>query len=273
MKIVTLLENSSINEKLLSAHGLSMYIETGDKKILFDIGPGNQYLKNAKTLGINIASIDILVISHGHNDHGAGIQKFLRKNKLAKVYVSSHVFEEHVKFVDNKQEFIGIKKPSNGKDRIIYVDHDTEITDDITIYADVPFKKQVIGDSALMVYKNDRYLEDEFEHEIYLSIQEDENHVLFSGCSHRGIEHIIDTLETKHKIEFTQVIGGYHFSHYDTFDFVQTDYLIQLGNKFNNRDATTFYSCHCTGKDAFLELKQHMRDNLVRVQTGSVIKI
>lgn len=273
MKITTLVENTTENDRLLSAHGLSLYIETGDKKILFDIGPSNLYLKNAKKLGINIATIDILVISHGHNDHGTGLQKFLKKNKKAKVYVSKYIFDEHVKLVDKKHEFIGIKKPTNGEDRITYIEQDTVISEDITIYTDVPFKKQIISDNALMVYKNNCYLEDRFDHEIYLSIQEDENHVLFSGCSHKGIENIIDTLESNNTIEFTQVFGGYHFSHYDSFDFLQTDYLIALGNKFNNRDATTFYSCHCTGDDAYQELKQHMHENLQRIRTGSTVKI
>jgi 7,8-dihydropterin-6-yl-methyl-4-(beta-D-ribofuranosyl)aminobenzene 5'-phosphate synthase len=273
MKIVTLLENTTENDELVSAHGLSLYIETGDKKILFDIGPSNLYMRNAKKLGINIAMIDTLIISHGHYDHGTGLQKFLKKNKVAKVYVSRSVFNEHIKAVDNKYEFIGIKKPSNVEDRIVYVDNDIEINEDITIYKEVPFKKQIISDDALMVYENERYLEDHFDHEIYLSIQEDENHVLFSGCSHKGIEHIVDTLELDHKIEFTQIIGGFHFSHYDSFDFNQTDYLIRLGAKFNNRDDTIFYSCHCTGDEAYRELKSHMKSNLKRIRTGSVIKI
>ncbi len=273
MKVTTLVENTTENTKLLSAHGLSLYIETNGKKILFDLGPNNLYLKNAKKLGINIASVDILVISHGHNDHGYGLQKFMRKNKLAKIYASKHVFDEHVKSIDSKHEFIGVKEPVNTKNRFVFIDDDTVIDEDITIFTNVPYKKQVITDNALRVYRNNHYILDKFDHEIYLSIQEDENHVLFSGCSHKGIEHIIDTLEKNNRIEFTQIFGGFHFSHYDSFDFKQTDYLINLGSKFNNRDATTFYSCHCTGEEAYQELKQHMRDNLQRVRTGSVINL
>lgn len=274
MKIVTLVENTTKNNKLQSAHGLSMYIELGDLKILFDLGPKDLYLKNAKKLGINIALVDILVLSHGHNDHGSGLQKFLKKNKIAKVYASKYIFDDHVKMKKPKPESIGIPEPTGkAKKRIIFLDNDTVINDDITIYTEVPFKKQVINDSSLKVYKYKRYLDEEFDHEIYLSLQENENHVLFSGCSHKGIETIIDTLESKHNIEFTHVLGGYHLSHYDPFDFKQTDYLINLGIKFGSRDNTQFYSGHCTGDDAYLELKQKMRDKLNKIHTGSSIEI
>ena len=57
MKIVTLLENGKEKQNLKSAHGLSLYIEHKNKKILFDLGPSNQYIKNAKKLGINIKDV------------------------------------------------------------------------------------------------------------------------------------------------------------------------------------------------------------------------
>ena len=112
MRVVTLLEDETENKKLNAIHGLSLYIEANGKKILFDLGPNKYYLKNAKKLGINIADIDLLVISHGHNDHGNGISKFLKVNEKATVYLSKYVFETHAKKTHGDYTAIGIKKPS-----------------------------------------------------------------------------------------------------------------------------------------------------------------
>ena len=62
MKIITLLENNSSKKELKSSHGLSLYIEVGNKKILFDIGSNNNYKKNAKILGIDLNEVDTLKI-------------------------------------------------------------------------------------------------------------------------------------------------------------------------------------------------------------------
>ncbi|MCI8845747.1 MAG: MBL fold metallo-hydrolase [Lachnospiraceae bacterium] len=72
MKITALLENKTNREDMLTEHGLSLYIETEKHKILFDMGQSDLFAKNAAALGINLSSVDIAVLSHGHYDHGGG---------------------------------------------------------------------------------------------------------------------------------------------------------------------------------------------------------
>jgi 7,8-dihydropterin-6-yl-methyl-4-(beta-D-ribofuranosyl)aminobenzene 5'-phosphate synthase len=272
MKITTLLENERIDKKFRAAHGLSLYIEALDKKILFDIGPNNYYIKNAKQLGIDLSEVDILVVSHGHYDHGSGLSKFIKLNKTAKIYLSIHAFEEHIK--ENGKEIvnIGIKEPSK-RENLVLISKKTEILPGINIYTDVRYKNQIIGDSDLKVYIDGQFIADRFKHEIYLVIEENNKLVLFSGCSHKGIENIIDSIEKKHNLSFTHIVGGFHFSHYDSFNFKQTDYLQTLSTKFMKRDNTIFYTGHCTGNDAYFELKQKLKDNINRLKTGSEINI
>ena len=47
MKVKVLIENESISEDLISEHGLSLYIEVKNKKILFDTGMTGSFIKNA----------------------------------------------------------------------------------------------------------------------------------------------------------------------------------------------------------------------------------
>ncbi len=54
MKIVTLIENLVYTNGLRAEHGLSLYIDTGNKKVLFDTGQSWAFIANAEKLGIDI---------------------------------------------------------------------------------------------------------------------------------------------------------------------------------------------------------------------------
>ncbi len=88
MKLVTLVENKTESEKLRNKHGLSFYIESNEVKIIFDTGPDDTFLKNANKLGIEVSDVDFLIISHGHVDHGGGIETFIKYNHKARIIMS-----------------------------------------------------------------------------------------------------------------------------------------------------------------------------------------
>jgi len=104
MKIITLIENHVNSPGLVAEHGLSLYIDTGNKKILFDTGQSGLFIQNAQKLGIDIREIDLLVISHGHYDHTGGLYQFLEVNKKATVYAKKEIFTPKY---SGKTRFIG----------------------------------------------------------------------------------------------------------------------------------------------------------------------
>jgi len=81
LKINILTENVA-GGKFLAEHGLSYLIEIDNEQILFDTGHSDVFLKNANKLGINIQeNVQTVVLSHGHWDHGDGLQ-FIENKKL-----------------------------------------------------------------------------------------------------------------------------------------------------------------------------------------------
>ena len=82
MKITALVENTSV-PGLPVEHGLSLYIETTRHTILFDSGQGTLFAENAERLGKDLAKVDLMVLSHGHYDHGGGLKTFLELNDHA----------------------------------------------------------------------------------------------------------------------------------------------------------------------------------------------
>ena len=95
MRITALVENTVGNGCVECEHGLSLYIETEKHKILFDMGQSALFLQNARALGVDIAAVDMAVLSHGHYDHGGGLSAFLQANTNAPVYISRYAFEPH----------------------------------------------------------------------------------------------------------------------------------------------------------------------------------
>ena len=95
MKISVLVENTS-RDNYCTEHGLSLYIALNSgKNILFDMGQGNLFLKNAQLLGCDIKDVDSAIISHGHYDHGGGLRYFMNLNDKANVYIQQPAFEPH----------------------------------------------------------------------------------------------------------------------------------------------------------------------------------
>ena len=76
-KITTLVENCVYGRKLQAEHGLSLYIETAEHKLLFDTGASDLFISNARLLHIDLREVDYLILSHGHSDHTGGLRHFL----------------------------------------------------------------------------------------------------------------------------------------------------------------------------------------------------
>jgi 7,8-dihydropterin-6-yl-methyl-4-(beta-D-ribofuranosyl)aminobenzene 5'-phosphate synthase len=72
MKMHILTENRTNKLGILAEHGLSIFIEQGEKNIMFDTGQTDIYLKNAVQMNVDLDKTDCIVLSHGHYDTAAG---------------------------------------------------------------------------------------------------------------------------------------------------------------------------------------------------------
>ena len=57
MIIRTLLENTASHQELAAEHGLSLYVETGWRKILFDMGQSAAFAENAEKMGVDAIGV------------------------------------------------------------------------------------------------------------------------------------------------------------------------------------------------------------------------
>lgn len=243
MKITVLSENISETPGVVSEHGLSLYIESGGKRVLFDMGQSELFSENAKLLGIDLSLVDFAVISHGHYDHGTGLSRFLEINKTAPVYMHKDAFAPHF---NGKEKYIGLDSTFAENDRIVFTDSEISICKDLTLYPAVEDITNKFSSAGLCVFENGCFNPDDFRHEQYLVICENDKRVLFSGCSHRGITNIVE------KFRPDVLIGGFHLSKFSN------DELFEYAS-FLDKFQTDYYTCHCTGQEQYRFLKSRMR--------------
>ena len=244
MKITSLLENTTERDDIKVEHGLSLYIETNERKILFDMGQTDYFYENAKTLEIDLSCVDIAILSHGHYDHGGGLRKFLEINDHAPVYIHKDAFLPHHHASD---VYIGLDTRLANDPRIIFTDLEYSIDDSLTLFScnGRERKHEMLG-SGLTEKVGDSFIPDDFRHEQYLLIKENGKRVLISGCSHKGI------LDITHWFSPNVLIGGFHYSKL-TLD----DYLVNAAKELASYQ-TEFYTCHCTGREQFEFMNQYL---------------
>jgi 7,8-dihydropterin-6-yl-methyl-4-(beta-D-ribofuranosyl)aminobenzene 5'-phosphate synthase len=268
MRIVTLAENTTVDSRLHPQHGLSLYIETTRHKILFDTGANALFLRNAKAMGIDLGQVDIVIISHGHRDHGGGLSAFLQINTAAKVYIRAAAFEPHFIKVFGLNIGVGLQADLAQSERIIFVDDSLQIDDELFLFSMVA-GKALLSTSNEKLYKAaaGKPQRDDFTHEQYLVIAEAGQKTLITGCSHRGIYNILQSAEEKcGKID--GIVGGFHLFNPPTRRYESDALILALAEKLAESKAA-FYTCHCTGKKAYEKMKRVMGDDLHVIRTGS----
>ncbi|MBW9158547.1 MBL fold metallo-hydrolase [Clostridium sp. FP2] len=275
MKVITLFENRTISKEYKCKHGLSLYIETANHKILFDTGTDHSFAYNASKLGVNLEDIDIAVISHGHYDHGGGLETFLKLNSKAKIYIGKGAFDNHlVKLLGIIKFNIGLKEELISNNRFVFVDGMTIIDDEITLFGDVKGNKlQPKGNDRLLKECSNKSIEkDDFEHEINLLINEDKKNSLFCGCAHKGIINIIERTKDFIDRDLNTVIGGFHLMRMNIKNQDSKAFLNNLSANLISSGVDKYYTCHCTGEKAYSYLSKTM-NNLNELKTGMVIEV
>ena len=77
IQLTTLSENTA-NYDFLAEWGLSILIEADGAKILMDTGLSFSTVHNAQLMGIDLSTIDRIVLSHEHSDHTGGLREVLK---------------------------------------------------------------------------------------------------------------------------------------------------------------------------------------------------
>jgi len=280
MKIITLIENTKPeNIELNERFGLCLYIESNGKKILFDTGPDDAFLTNASILGINLSQIDACVLSHAHFDHSGGLRDFFKVNESASVYALGVVSKKYyTKKISGNYKNISIDDDTlmRYSKRFHFFEEQLSLFGFINLYVVRDYKTFIPASNCFLYQETDnKPVLDNFEHELVMSVTENGQNTIFTGCGHNGVLNMVQTVKNKMPdIPINALIGGFHLVNPTTKMLNENESIvISLAKSLLDADIKHIYTGHCTGNKGFELLKDVLNSKLDKLCTGKEIEI
>jgi len=273
-RITTLSENTAGFPGVLAEWGLSILVQTDDLKILLDTGASISVPHNAPIFGLDLSTIDKIVLSHGHYDHTGGLKEVLKQiGKRVEVIAHPDIWAKKFAHGEGWERYIGIPFSREELEALgaafTLSKEPVWISDDIVTTGEIPMTTEYEEiERMLYVKEDDQWLPDPLLDDRALVIKASEGLVVILGCAHRGA---INTI--RHAQEITgvalihTVIGGTHLIGASEERVLRTAAALQeLGGQ---RVGVS----HCTGLPSAVLLAQQLGQAFFFNNTGTRITV
>jgi 7,8-dihydropterin-6-yl-methyl-4-(beta-D-ribofuranosyl)aminobenzene 5'-phosphate synthase len=279
---------------LTKGWGYSSLIEYNGKNILFDAGSNADLFKqNVIQLGIDLKKVDVVIVSHAHYDHLNGIDYLLSINPKVKIYFPYDVFwgaqsvfnatgqdslvkdslPISLRYFDGNSDIFMVEQ-SGGRflhANIEFVKDFREIFPGVRL---IPTKAKYMGyfskypKSFTPGNFNEANEDLKLSNlpELSLSLTTRNGDVLFVGCSHSGVENIIQEAIRKTGNRINLLIGGFHLLPFDRVETIRISSMIK-----DHFKVAKVAPGHCTGHLAFKIFSDLYKDNFIYAGLGEKI--
>lgn len=257
------------NPNLTRDWGFAALVEYAGKRILFDTGNNPDiFARNVTALGVDLKKLDFVVISHRHADHTSGLTHLLAVNPNVTVYTPDEAFGLFARGVPNdfyrkdpaltsEMRYFGGNPPETlaagspwPHGHFIAIGKTTEVLPGIFL---LPTISQTPGTLELR--------------ELSLAIKSPKGLIVIDGCSHAGIEKILDAArEVDPRVHV--LFGGLHLV--KTPDPEVERIVTEL---HDNRKLERIAPGHCTGEPAFGALKKSFGERYIYAGLGTVVEL
>lgn len=219
---------------LQAAWGLSVWIASGSRHLLFDTGGDASILReNLHNARLDPALLSTVLLSHDHWDHRNGLDWLL----------GTTAFVPEVIVPDEVREAYATTFPAA---RIRGATDAMEIAPGIWTTGSLPttYKGNPLYEQALVIVRNDR---------LYL----------ITGCSHPGIGPIVEKVNQLFPGKsIALVAGGFHLGP------VSREETGNLTEAFHREGVEKIAPSHCTGEEAIALFRQEWGDSFIEFYLG-----
>lgn len=249
--------------------GYSALVEYDGKRILFDTGNNPDVLaKNAQAKGVDLSKLDFVVMSHRHGDHMGGLAYLLKVNPKVKIYAPKEGFG--VYGAELPSTFYR-KDPTLPQDQRYYEGAPPEIMRFGSAWPGANFvlidkNTEIAPNIHLITLVSDKPGTLELR-ELSLAINTPDGLAIIVGCSHPGIDKIVENARSINQ-HVHVVAGGLH--------------LVVASDPDISKIVTALHDTykvdyiapgHCTGEPAFSSLKKAFGDHYVYAGLGTTLAL
>lgn len=261
-------------EGLVAEHGFAALVRTRGRTILFDTGQGEAIAPNAAALGIDLRTVDTLVLSHGHYDHTGGIPAVVERRANLALYFHAGVLLPRYEVDERGAREIGIPQASSrALERL-----------DARCFHPVS-RSEAIGAAAGVAASIERrtafedtggpfFLDaagrspDPIEDDLALWVRTDRGLVVLAGCCHAGIINTLDRVRRDaEERRVRAVIGGFHLLHAGHRRIEATVAALR------SAAPQLIVPCHCTGEAAVDALRDAFGPRVETGRSGLVFRL
>ena len=248
--------------------GFAALIEYGGRRILFDTGNDAAiFTRNVERLGVDLTRLDAAVISHRHGDHTTGLEVLIAANPSVPIYAP----QEGAFFGGGApKEFLArdASVPANMR----YFDgKDPDALRSGTPWPRANFQiltrtTEILPGFFVLTTKSDKPGTREMN-ELSLAVRTPQGLAVVVGCSHPGVEKILDAAAQIDKQLYTS-IGGFH--------------LVQTPREEIERVAAVLHDTlrlqrvapgHCTSEPGFAAFIRKFGDRFDRAGLGATLQL
>lgn len=263
MELTVLVDNNTLIDcYLLAEPGLSLYLRDGDKQVLFDCGYSDVLRRNAASLGLDLAGLDQVVLSHGHNDHTWGLSPLMAclaeraasDGRPRRPRLVAHPKALTPRRLEHGEPIGSLLCPDALAQcfDLVLSREPVPVTDRLLFLGEIPrlfpFENSVpIGERL----ESDGPVPDDLPDDSALVYRGDDGLVVLTGCSHAGICNIVEhARRATGQRRVAAVVGGLHLRQPDPARFEATaDYFRRIG-------LAALYPGHCTSLAAKIALSR-----------------
>jgi 7,8-dihydropterin-6-yl-methyl-4-(beta-D-ribofuranosyl)aminobenzene 5'-phosphate synthase len=248
--------NTLIDSYYLGEPAVSYWIELEGNTYLFDSGYSDVFIKNAEKMGLDLTSLKVVILSHGHDDHTRGLTHIVsyyehKQKQLPILIAHPDAFLPKcegkldigcpISLPLIKQKFIlqTTREPLWLTKNLVFLGEVERVNDYESQKAigeaesGGKWKLDYVHDDSALVYCGEKGL------------------VIITGCSHSGICNIISYAQKVCKENrIISVIGGFHLLHTEKTQMEKTKMY------FARIKAESVYAAHCTDLEAKIELSK-----------------
>lgn len=273
---VTLLSTMLADGGELGEWGFSALVEADGHRILFDTGGHpDLVLNNARVLGIDLATVPEVILSHNHHDHTGGFMT-LRRSVLARApaalsrtHVGQGIFYSRSSGVPGVEAntMIGVKPDYEATGGVFIVhDRPEQLYPGVWLTGPVPRKYDERNWSETGKVKTPAgVVEDNLPEDMSLVLDTDKGLVVLTGCGHAGIANIVDYARAiVRPARVHALIGGIHL--FDASD----ETLRWTAAKLAETGVDNLIGAHCTGIETVYRFRGDLGLDRAHAVVGAV---